>query len=105
MAIDAGHLLRAAPLAEFTGETGLLTVEVEEGRDALVDRLGERGLRVLTGVGEGQGRTIRVALEGPPPYDIIRDAVADLGLPLVRIERGRHTLEDLFREPDAAVDA
>jgi ABC-2 type transport system ATP-binding protein len=105
VAIDAGHLLRAAPLAEFTGETGLLTVEVEEGREALVARLGERGLRVLTGAGEGQGRTFRVALEDPPPYDIIRDAVADLGLPLVRMERGRHTLEDLFREPDVAVDA
>ena len=81
------------------------TVEVEEGREALVARLGERGLRVLTGAGEGQGRTFRVALEDPPPYDIIRDAVADLGLPLVRMERGRHTLEDLFREPDVAVDA
>src|SRR6476469_9424458 len=42
VAIDAGRLLQAAPLAEFTTETGVLTVEVEEGRDALAARLGER---------------------------------------------------------------
>ena len=45
VAIDAGRLLRSAPLAEFTTETGVLTVEVEEGRDRLAARLGERGLR------------------------------------------------------------
>jgi ABC-2 type transport system ATP-binding protein len=30
-------------------------------------------------------------------YDAVRDAVADLGLPLVRLEQRRHSLEDLFR--------
>ncbi len=100
VAIDAGRLLRSAPLAEFTTETGILTVEVEEGRDALASRLDERGLRLLARAGDGDGRTIRIALDGPEPYDAIRDAVADLGLPLIRIERSRHSLEDLFRTPD-----
>ena len=96
VAIDAGRLLRAAPLAEFTTETGVLTVEVEEGRDALAARLGERGLRVLaTGA---DGRVVQIALDDTEPYDLIRDAVAELGLPLVRIERRRHSLEDLFRD-------
>ena len=40
VAIDGGRLLRAAPMAEFTAETGILTVEVEEGRDALAAGLG-----------------------------------------------------------------
>jgi ABC-2 type transport system ATP-binding protein len=42
-----------------------------------------------------------VALEDERPYDAVRDAVVDLGLPLVRLEQRRHKLEDLFRdEPD-----
>ncbi len=108
VAIDAGRLLRAAPLAEFTTETGVLSVEVEEGRDALATRLGERGLRVLARAGIGEDREVRIALGDTAPYDLIRDAVVDLGLPLVRITRSRHSLEDLFRDQDrgdeAAVD-
>ncbi len=98
VAIDAGQLLRSAPLAEFTTETGVLTVEVEEGGSSLAARLAERGLRVLSGGADGDGRAVQIALDDGSPYDIIRDAVADLGLPLVRIERRRHSLEDLFRD-------
>ncbi len=100
VAIDAGRLLRAAPLAEFTTETGVLSVEVEEGRDALAARLEERGLRVLAQATAGDGRELRIALGEKEPYDIIRDAVVDLTLPLVRITRSRHSLEDLFRDAD-----
>ena len=35
-------------------------------------------------------------MDGVPPYDLIRDAVVDLGLGLVRIQHRRRTLEDLF---------
>ena len=31
------------------------------------------------------------------PYDIVRDAIVELGLALVRLEQRRHRLEDLFR--------
>ncbi|MEA2538386.1 MAG: type transport system ATP-binding protein [Chloroflexota bacterium] len=96
VAIDGGRLLRAAPLAEFTTETGVLRVEVEHGRDDLAAALRTRGLRVLDNV-NGDVRSIQIALDELEPYDAIRDAVADLGLPLIRIERRRHSLEDLFR--------
>jgi len=33
-------------------------------------------------------------------YDAIRDAVADLGLPLNRLERRRHRVEELFADED-----
>jgi ABC-2 type transport system ATP-binding protein len=51
-------------------------------------------------------RTVLVALEDERPYDIVRDTVAELGLPLVRLEQRRHRLEDLFRDApaDAPVD-
>jgi hypothetical protein len=46
------------------------------------------------------------------PYDLVRDAVVDLDLSLVRLEQQRRTLEDLFRdvseapgEPTAAASA
>ena len=46
-----------------------------------------------------------IGLDGQGPaeraYDIVRDAVVDLGLPLVRLEHQRRSLEDLFRDkPD-----
>ena len=101
VAIDGGRLLRAAPLTDFTAETGILRVEVEHGRDTLAATLRARGLHVLESV-NGDARSVQIALEELEPYDAIRDAVAELGLPLVRIEHRRHSLEDLFREPLAA---
>ena len=93
VAIDNGQLLRAAPLGTFTAHTGLLAVEVEEGREALAAALTGIGLEVVT-----DGRLVLVALAGEPTYDLVRDTVAELALPLVRIEQRRHTLEDLFRD-------
>ena len=44
VAIDAGRLLRAAPLGTFTERTGYLAVEVEEGEARLAAALTARGL-------------------------------------------------------------
>ena len=93
VAIDAGHLLRAAPLGTFTEHTGVLAVEVEEGQDALAAHLTGSGAEVVV-----DGRLVLVALSGEQTYDLVRDAVAALGLALVRVEQRRHTLEDLFRD-------
>jgi ABC-2 type transport system ATP-binding protein len=101
VAIDTGRLLRSAPMAEFTAETDILTVEVEDGRPALAAALEGRGLRLLDGAAD-DGRLIRIALDGPAPHDLVRDTIVELGLPLVRLERGRHSLEDLFRDEPAA---
>ncbi len=97
VAIDAGKLLRADAMSAFTSETGILTVEVEHGRDALVAALTARGVRATAAPVDGDARALQVALDGIAPYDLIRDAVAELELPLIRIENRRHTLEDLFR--------
>jgi len=94
LAIDAGRLLRAAPLATFTKRTGTLTVEVEEGADRLAASLAGSGLTV-----HEDGHLVLVRLDDDRPYDLVRDAAAELGLALTRIEQRRHRLEDLFREP------
>jgi len=95
LAIDAGRLLRSAPLATFTRRTGVLAIEVEEGSDQLAAALGGHGLRVRT----DDGRVL-VALDDERTFDLVRDAAVDLGLPLVRLEQRRHRLEDLFRDSD-----
>jgi ABC-2 type transport system ATP-binding protein len=97
VAIEAGQLLRSAPLGTFTEQTGTLSVEVEEGSVRLAERLTGAGLSVAV-----DGRAVLIAMSGARPYDLVRDAVADLGLALVRIEPRRHRLEDLFSDAPAA---
>jgi ABC-2 type transport system ATP-binding protein len=41
---------------------------------------------------------VLVRLEGDATYDAVRDAVADLGLPLNRLEQRRRRIEELFRD-------
>jgi len=92
VAIDAGKLIRAAPLREFTERTGTLAVEVEEGAAGLAAALVAAGLTATV-----DGRTVLVELVDDRPWDLVRDAVADLDLPLVRLEQRRRGLEELFR--------
>src|SRR4051794_14133584 len=88
VAIEGGRLLRADSLETFTRRTGVLAVDVEEGRDALVAALVGSGLQVRT-----DGHLVLIALTDDRPYDLVRDAAAELGVPLVRIEQRRHSLE------------
>ncbi|HEX5013192.1 MAG TPA: ABC transporter ATP-binding protein [Candidatus Limnocylindrales bacterium] len=96
VAIEGGKLLRAAPLGTFTEQTGFLAVEVEEGRDALAQHLAAAGLEAFV-----DGKVVVITLGDARPYDLVRDTVAELGLPLVRMEQRRHRLEDLFRDAPA----
>ena len=99
VAIDAGRLLRAAPLGSFTERTGVLAIEVEEGAEPLTAALVGHGLQAVA-----DGRTVLLAVAEEAHYDIVRDTIAELGLPLVRLEQRRQSLEDLFRDevPDGA---
>ena len=92
VAIDAGRLIRAAPLGSFTERTGMLAVEVEDGAARLAEALLRRGLAATV-----DGRTVLVELHDDRPWDLVRDAVAELDLPLVRMEQRRRGLEELFR--------
>jgi ABC-2 type transport system ATP-binding protein len=93
LAIDAGHLLSAAPISHFTQRTPVLAVEVEEGADRLVSALAAGGARARQ-----DGNRVLVAIESDALYDTVRDVVADLALPLVRMQQERGRLEDLFRD-------
>ncbi len=93
VAIEGGRLLRADSLETFTRRTGVLAVDVEDGRDALVAALLAAGLQVRT-----DGHSVLIGLTDDRPFDLVRDTAAELGLPLVRMEQRRHSLEDLFRD-------
>ncbi|GIW19459.1 ABC transporter ATP-binding protein [Tepidiforma sp.] len=98
--IDGGRLLRQGAIADFTAATGTLVVEVEGDPAALAAALRGAGLRV-----ERDGRHLLLPFEGDAVLDRVRDACADLGLGLVRLERRRQALEDLFRPAPEAVHA
>ena len=95
VAIDAGHLLRAAALGTFTQHTGTLIVEVDEEPTGLAARLAELGLGVRV-----DDRHVLVEIQGDATFDQVRDAVVELELALIRIEPRRSRLEDLFRDAD-----
>jgi ABC-2 type transport system ATP-binding protein len=121
--LDAGRLLRSSATAEFTQTTGVLHVEVQDAtgarsgaaaaagnggadgvdadaaaRDRLGHALADAGLRVRP-----DGRGLAVASTGDGVYDLIRDTTVDLGLGLVRLQQGRHRIDEVFRD-DAGGD-
>ena len=100
VAVESGKLLRAASMSAFTKASAVLAVEVDEGAAKLAAALKNAGLTPRR-----DGRALLVRLGGTEQesdlvYDAIRDAVADLGLPLNRLERRRHRVEELFADED-----
>jgi ABC-2 type transport system ATP-binding protein len=89
-------VLFRSPISHFTQSTPVLAVEVEEGADRLTAALVGRGFKA-----KQDESYVLLALDDESLYDAVRDTVADLGLPLVRIQQERRRLEDIFREPEA----
>jgi ABC-2 type transport system ATP-binding protein len=96
VAIDGGRLLRADTMTSMTQASQVLLIEVDEGSDLLLAELGRRGLEP-----RAYQRSLLVRLEGDDTYDTVRDAVADLGLPLNRLEQRRRRVEELFQDEQA----
>ncbi|MGW3243226.1 ABC transporter ATP-binding protein [Streptomyces sp. NPDC001070] len=93
--IDGGSLLRSSSTSDFTQATASLTVEVTEHEDELVAKLTAAGLNA-----HSDGRLIMVDIDGDETYDAVRDAVAELGTGLVRMEQHRHRIAEIFRGGD-----
>ena len=93
VALEAGALLRADTITSFTSAQQVLAVEVDEGLPELAAELARRGASC-----QPDGRALLVQLDGEATYDLIRDAVADLGLPLNRLEQRRRQVAELFAD-------
>jgi ABC-2 type transport system ATP-binding protein len=97
--IDNGRLVRAERLGVLTGETGTLVIEVDGDAAAMVRRLVAMGIaaqperqRVLVQLPVGDDDRLVAQT-----YDAVRDAAVAIGAGLLRLERRRGHLEDLFR--------
>ena len=100
VAIEAGRLLRADTIDTFTKASHTLVIEVDEGTAALREELIRRGLEP-----RAYQRALLVPIGGDDTYDVVRDSVASLGVPLSRMERRRHQVEELFRDDEEQLEA
>jgi ABC-2 type transport system ATP-binding protein len=92
--IDAGQLLRSSSTADVTAASPLIAVEVTDRTGDLAAFLRQAGLGVAT-----VGPLLEVDLRDDTTYDVVRDAVVRLGVGLVRIERRRHRMAEIFMTP------
>jgi ABC-2 type transport system ATP-binding protein len=86
-----GQVAAAGRLDDLRAGVGGWYVEVEAGSERLAAGLAARGLAVTP-----DGR--RLLVEGADAASAVRDVVAGLDLALVRLERRRLSLEDVFLE-------
>ena len=93
--IDGGKLLRSDTMTSFTQVSQVLLIEVDEGdrRDSW-----RNWPRAAWRPGAPGRRGLLVRIDGEQTHDTVRDAVADLGLPLNRLEQQRRRVEELFRD-------
>jgi ABC-2 type transport system ATP-binding protein len=90
--VDGGRLLRSSATADVTSESGILAVEVDDRSSELAAALGSAGLVV-----HPSGRQLEVELVDETTYDVVRDSVVQLGVGLLRMERRRHRMAEIFR--------
>ncbi|MBA2463839.1 MAG: ABC transporter ATP-binding protein [Nocardioidaceae bacterium] len=91
--LDGGRLLRHSTTASVTAQTPVVTIEVDGDQVALHACLSDAGVAV-----QSDGKLLHVGVGDEAAYDIVRDAVAELGLGLVRMERQRHRMTEIFTD-------
>jgi ABC-2 type transport system ATP-binding protein len=97
IAIESGRLLRADRISAMTTASDVLAVEVSEGTEELAAALAKLGLPV-----QPEGRLLLVPLDSDDAYDRILRVVADLDLPLHRLDQRRHRVAELFTTKETA---
>ncbi len=95
--IDGGRLLQSSSVADFTTATELITVEVTDRASDVAAALAALGVTVTE-----TGTSLELELVDAATYDAVRDVVADLGVGLVRMQRRRHHMLDIFRPSEPA---
>ena len=97
--IEDGRLVRSSPMTALTAPTRVLQIEVDGDSNRLAALLAVRGIAVTR-----SGRNLLVEKEDDAMLDVIRDAVVELDLGLVRLAQSRRRLEELF-QPEPASDS
>ena len=91
--LDGGRLVVSGSTSSLLERTGLLTVDVGPDREGLISLLETRGLRAVAGAGAS---TVDIEVQTDDEVDRVRDAIADLGLPLHRLTSRNTSLDDVF---------
>lgn len=89
--LDAGHLMVSGSTGSLLERTGMLNVDVGPDRERLVAALASHSLptSVVNGI-------VQIQVSGDDDLDLVRDLVADLGLPLTRMAARLTSLDDVF---------
>lgn len=101
--IDGGRLLRSSSTADMTAVSGLLLVEVTDREADVMAALAGAGVAVARPDQLHGGRGFEIDPAGfagtvDDVLDLVRDTVVTLGVGLLRIERRRHRMSELFQE-------
>jgi ABC-2 type transport system ATP-binding protein len=89
--VEGGEVVHAGTLADLRqGPVGLV-VEVDERLAELASMLAARGLDVTL-----DGGVLLLGADADDTYDTVRDAVAELGVGLRRLQPRGRTLEDIY---------
>ena len=89
--IDAGHLVVSGMTESLLERTGRVTVDVGVGWPELLARLERVPLPAVATDG-----LVDVTIEGDHQLDVLRDVVAELGLPLHRLSTRLTSLDEVF---------
>ena len=92
--IDGGQLLRSSSTAEITAKGAVLVVEVTERGAEFATELRAQGLEATA-----DGEVVQIGLVDEFTYDAVIAAVNRLDVGLVRLERPRHRMAELFATP------
>jgi ABC-2 type transport system ATP-binding protein len=97
--IDEGRLLRSSSAADLTATSDIIAIEVDEGTEDLAALLADAGLTVRP-----MGRILEIDLLDDRTFDVVRDLVAAAGVGLIRMERRRHRMAEVFAATQGVVD-
>lgn len=97
--IEAGVLQRSTSTAAATTMSSVVLVEVTERAAEVIARLTASGAKVVAG---DSAQTFAVEVADERVLDDIRGAVADLDVGLIRMQRRRHHLAEMFQAREEA---
>lgn len=89
--IDAGRLVVSGATTSLLERTGFVTVDVGPRHDQLVTGLSRIDMTAVAAEG-----LVEVTLDGDHQMDLLRDVIADLGLPLYRLTTRLTSLDEVF---------
>ncbi|HEY0520551.1 MAG TPA: ABC transporter ATP-binding protein [Ilumatobacteraceae bacterium] len=89
--IDSGRLVVSGATDALLERTGFVTVDVGPRADELVAGLSNVGIVAVAADG-----LVEVTVEGDRQMDVLRDVIADAGLPLYRLSTRLTSLDEVF---------